>query len=132
MVAEKKATQRADAALHRQQETEQPSRRKQAQAALLGKVEDLATRGDELYEDFQESVVDAGMRGDWDLSQPTFEAAHEAENGAQILYELSQDKKEAKRVASFPLPADEIRAGARRGDRRRRRRARSPRPGSLL
>jgi hypothetical protein len=61
----------------------------------------LQTRGDELYEDFQESVVEAGMRGDWLLSQPTFEAAHEADNGAQILYELSQDKKEAKRVAGL-------------------------------
>jgi hypothetical protein len=43
------------------------------------------------------------MRGDWDLSQPTFEAAHEVDNGAQILYELSQDKKEAKRVARLSL-----------------------------
>lgn len=98
-LAEKKATERADAVLHRQQEIERNSAIQREQQELLGKVDDLATRGSDLYDDFQESVVEAGMRGDWDLSQATFEAAHEAEHGAQILYELSQDKKEATRVA---------------------------------
>lgn len=100
-LAEKKAAERADAVLQRQQETEQTEAQKRAQTELLGKVDDLAERGSELFEDFQESVVEAGMRGDWDLSQATFEAAHEAENGAQILYDLSQDKKEASRVAKL-------------------------------
>lgn len=98
-LAEKKATERADAVLQRQQENERNAAVQREQQELLGKVDDLATRGSDIYEDFQESVVEAGMRGDWDLSQATFEAAHEAENGAQILYELSQDKKEATRVA---------------------------------
>ena len=100
-LSEKKAAERADAVLQRQQETEQSRRLQQEQTELLGKVDDLATRGSEQFDDFQESVVEAGMRGDWDLSQATFEAAHEAENGAQILYELSQDKKEAARVAKL-------------------------------
>jgi len=98
-LAEKKAAERADAVLQRQQENERNAAIQREQQELLGKVDDLAIRGSDLYEDFQESVVEAGMRGDWDLSQATFEAAHEAENGAQILYELSQDKKEAARVA---------------------------------
>lgn len=98
-LAEKKATERADAVLQRQQENERSAAVQREQQELLGKVDDLATRGSDIYDDFQESVVEAGMRGDWDLSQATFEAAHEAENGAQILYELSQDKKEATRVA---------------------------------
>lgn len=98
-LAEKKAAERADAVLQRQQENERNAAVQREQQELLGKVDDLATRGSDIYEDFQESVVEAGMRGDWDLSQATFEAAHEAENGAQILYELSQDKKEATRVA---------------------------------
>ncbi len=41
------------------------------------------------------------MRGDYDLGQPTFEACTEAENGSQILYDLSQDTKEARRVAKL-------------------------------
>lgn len=98
-LAEKKAAERADAVLQRQQENEQNAAVQRQQQELLEKVDDLATRGSDIYEDFQESVVESGMRGDWDLSQATFEAAHEADNGAQILYELSQDKKEATRVA---------------------------------
>lgn len=100
-VAEKKAAERAEAVLQRQQETEQRQAAERQQQELLGKVDDLATRGSDISDDFQELVVEAGMRGDWDLSQPTFEAAHEAENGAQILYELAQDKQEAARVAKL-------------------------------
>lgn len=93
-LAEKKAADRADAVLQRQQEQAQ-------QQELLTKVDTLATRGSEIFDDFQEAVVEAGMKGEWSLDQPTFEAAFEADNGAQILYELSQDPKEAKRVASL-------------------------------
>jgi len=66
---------------------------------LLEKVDTLSAKGNELYDDFEEAVVEAGMRGDWKLQQPTFEACHDADNGAQILYELSQDPKEALRVS---------------------------------
>lgn len=100
-LAEKKATERAEAVLQRQQESERLQAAERQQEEILVKVDDLATRGSDLYDDFQESVVEAGMRGDWALSQPTFEAAHEAENGAAILYALSQDKAEAKRVANL-------------------------------
>lgn len=100
-LAERKAADRADAVLRRQQETEQTAAIEREQQELLGKVDNLATRGIDLYDDFQENVVEAGMRGEWDLSQATFEAAHDAENGAQILYELAQDKAEAARVAKL-------------------------------
>jgi len=100
-LAEKKAAERADAVLQRQQENEQRQQVERQQQELLVKVDDLATRGSDLFDDFQENVVEAGMRGDWALSQATFEAAHEADNGAQILYELSQNKVEAKRVAGL-------------------------------
>jgi hypothetical protein len=100
-LADQKAGQRADAVLQRQQENEQGQAAEQARTALLEKVDTLSAKGSELYEDFQEAVVDAGMRGSWKLDQPTFEAAHDAEHGPQILYELSQDKKEAARVASL-------------------------------
>lgn len=100
-LAEKKATERADAVLQRQQENERNQAARQQQQDLLVKVDALADRGADLYDDFQESVVEGGMRGDWDLSQATFEAAHDAEHGAQILYELSQNKAEASRVANL-------------------------------
>lgn len=100
-LAAQKAGAQADAVLQRQQEREQNERAEAARAELLEKVDDLSTRGSELFEDFQETVVEAGLAGRWDLSQATFEAAHEAEHGAQILYDLASDKKEATRVAKL-------------------------------
>lgn len=97
----KKAAERADAVLQRQQESERAQAAERSQKALLDKVDDLATRGSELFDDFHESVVETGMKGDWPLTQTTFEAAHESPNGAQILYDLSRDKAEAKRVAEL-------------------------------
>ncbi len=100
-LADQKATKQADAVLQRQQEIEQNDAVNRHQQALMGMVDDLSTKGSDLFEDFQETVVDAGMRGDYDLQQPTFEACTEADHGAQILYDLSQDKKEASRVAKL-------------------------------
>ena len=100
-LATQKASERADAVLQREQEREQQARAEQAHTELLEKVDDLSTRGSELFDDFQESVVEGGLAGRWDLGQPTFEAAYEAKHGAQILYELSQDTKEATRVAKL-------------------------------
>lgn len=100
-LAENKATKQADSVLQRQQEIERNAEVNAQQQVLLGLVDDLSSKGSDLFEDFQETVVEAGMRGDYDLQQPTFEACTEAANGAQILYELSQDTKEARRVAKL-------------------------------
>lgn len=100
-LAESKATKQADSVLQRQQENERNEAVNAHQQTLLGLVDDISTKGSDLFEDFQETVVDAGMRGDYDLQQPTFEACTEADHGAQILYDLSQDKKEARRVAKL-------------------------------
>lgn len=100
-LADEKARAQADSVLQRQQENERNAAITQAQTALLEKVDDLASKGAEQFPDFQEEVVEAGMRGEWRLSQATFEAAAEAEHGAEILYNLSQDRKEAARVAGL-------------------------------
>lgn len=100
-LADQKAAKQADTVLQRQQENERNAAVNAHQEALLNQVDDLSTKGSELFEDFQETVVEAGMRGDYDLGQPTFEACVEADNGPQILYDLSQDKKEARRVAKL-------------------------------
>lgn len=103
-LAEQKAAEQANSVLQRQQESEQERIAREAQTALLEKVDTIAAKGSELFEDFQEVVVEAGMRGDWDLSQTTFEAVADLEsgNGPQILYELSQDPKEATRIKNLP------------------------------
>lgn len=100
-LAEDKATKQADSVLRRQQENERTAATNAQQKALLDQVDELSAKGSDQFEDFQETVVDAGMRGDYDLGQSTFEAAVEADNGPQILYDLSQDQKEARRVAKL-------------------------------
>lgn len=96
-----KAAEQADAVLQRQQETERKNQQQTQQRELMTKVDDLSGRGSEIFDDYHETVIEAGMRGDWKLDQPTFEAAHEAEHGERILYELANDKKEAARVAGL-------------------------------
>lgn len=100
-LSEKKAADRADAVLQRQQENERNQQAREQLTSLQEKADDLAERGSEVYDDYQEVVIEAGMRGDFPLEQITFEAASEAEFGAQILYDLAMDTKEAKRVASL-------------------------------
>jgi len=100
-LAETKAAKKADAVLQRQQEHERNGQIENQQRELLTKVDDLASRGSEIYDDYQEMVVDAGMRGDWELTHTTFEAAAEAEHGERILYALANDPKEAKRVSEL-------------------------------
>lgn len=102
-LARKQAAAQADAVLQRQQELEQQAEAETQQKAVLEKVETLATKGSSVSEDYREAVVETGMRGDWELTQTTFEAAYEAENGAQILYDLAMDPKEASRVAKLSL-----------------------------
>jgi len=102
-LADKKAAEKADAVLQRQQENDQRASVERQQAALIEKVDELSTRGSEIYEDFQESVVEAGMRGDWDLTHTTIEAASEAENGVQILNDLANNPAEATKVARMSL-----------------------------
>lgn len=106
-LATKKAAEIADRILQRQQDSASQAAATAAQTALLGKIDDLATRGEAL-EDFQELVVDAGLKGEWPLTQTTFEAAHEAEHGADILYALAKNPTEAKRVHDLS-PLEQLR-----------------------
>lgn len=100
-VATKKAIERAEAVLQRQQETEQQAAIERQQTELRQKVDDIAVRGGEQFDDFQERVVETAMKGAWPLTQTTFEAAFEATNGAQILHELATNPTEAARVAKL-------------------------------
>lgn len=100
-LATKKAAERADAVLQRQQEDQTRQTLEQQQTALRQKVDTLADKGSEMWDDYQETVVDTAMAGEWILAQPTFDAASEVDHGPEILRNLAMDKKEAARVASL-------------------------------
>lgn len=83
---------------------QQATRERQEQArlsTLRGQMEDLTDKGSELFDDFEETVVESGLRGDWNLTETTFTACAEAGNGASILHALSQDADEAERVSQL-------------------------------
>jgi hypothetical protein len=99
--ADKKASEKIDGLLQRQEQSAQQTAAEQALSDLRAKADNIAVKGADLRDDYEEVVVKAGLRGDYKLTQVTFEAAAEAEHGAEILYDLAADKQEAARVASL-------------------------------
>ena len=71
------------------------------QAGLNEKVSVLTAKGLDLFDDFDTKVLEKGMKGEWDLTETTFEAASELPHGERILYDLASDKAEASRVAKL-------------------------------
>jgi hypothetical protein len=100
-LAEVKLEKLLSTALHRQQEQDARVQAEQAATELLKKADGVVQKGSELYNDFQETVWEAGKRGEYRLEEPTFLALTEAEHGAQIAYALATNKVEAARVASL-------------------------------
>lgn len=99
------AEQKTAAAIAGQRQTDTAQAAQQAENARLSelrnKVEDLTDVGADLFPDFEEKVLEAGLAGKWALTETTFTAAAESKHGAEVLYHLSQDKKEAQRVAGL-------------------------------
>ena len=88
-----------ESSLQRQEQSDREAAEAAIVADLRSKADNVAEKGADLHDDYQKVVVDAGLAGEYDLTQTTFEAAADAEHGAQILYDLATDKKEASRVA---------------------------------
>jgi len=85
----------------RQLENAQKAEAERVATETLQKAESVVSKGAEIYEDFREVVWEAGMRGDYRLDEPTFQAITEAEHGAEIAYALASNKAEAARVAAM-------------------------------
>lgn len=87
--------------LQREQQLDQQAESERIAQTLQAQAEALASKGAEIFDDYDEVVVKAAMAGEFDLAQPTFEACAEAEHGAEILHILASDKTEAARVAKL-------------------------------
>lgn len=89
----------------RQSEKAQAERQQAEQHAetLRSKVDELSAKGSEIFDDYEETVLEAGLRGDYQLTETTFTAAAKREHGAEILYNLANDKAEALRVSRLPV-----------------------------
>lgn len=99
------ADQKVKAALSEIDQNKKASEATQRQLAhvaeLQAKVDSLAEKGSEIFDDYEELVVEGAKAGDYALTETTFTAAAEAENGPTILYNLANDPAEAKRVAAL-------------------------------
>ena len=99
------ADQKVKAALNGERQTEK-AKAERAETerhftTLREKMDTLTEKGADQFEDFEEIVVEAGLRGDWKLTETTFTAAADADHGPQILHELANDKAEALRVSQL-------------------------------
>lgn len=99
--ADQAAKKMIDAVLQRQQESAEQEAAEALLTDLRSKADNVVTKGSELHDDYESVVYEAGLKGEYDLTQITFEAAAEAENGAQILYDLAVNPEEATRVAQL-------------------------------
>lgn len=99
------AEQKVAAALSKIDQNNKASQAAQLQlqrvAELQTKVDQLAQKGLEQFDDYEEIVVEGGKTGEYELTETTFSAAAEAENGPAILYALANDPAEALRVSQL-------------------------------
>lgn len=100
-LADQKVKEQLGSLLQREQQQDQQAESERIAQAIQAQAETLASKGAEIFDDYDEVVVKAAMAGEFDLAQPTFEAAAEAEHGAEILHILASDKTEAARVAKL-------------------------------
>lgn len=101
--AEQAAARLIDGLLQRQEQSAEQEAAEQQLTTLRATAETLTVAGEEIHDDYRDVVLEAGLRGDYKLTQATFEAAVEAENGAQILYDLASDPAEAERVSKLSV-----------------------------
>jgi hypothetical protein len=99
------ASSQVDAALgsvlQRQQESDMHAEAERIATEAKTKIADISEKGSALFDDFVEVAVESALNSGYPLDEPTFHAVAEAEHGAEILYNLASDPKEAERVAKL-------------------------------
>lgn len=101
--AEQAVSRRLNEERQRQEAQAEQQRVEKHAATLRSKVDELSAKGSEIFDDYEETVLEAGLRGDYRLTETTFTAAAESEYGSEILYALANDPAEAKRVSEMTV-----------------------------
>jgi hypothetical protein len=96
-----KVDQKLGSVLQRQQEQDAQKETERVLSEVRAKADGLVQRGREKYDDFAETVWEAGLREDYKLTQITFEAVAEAEYGDEVIYALANNPAEAERVSKL-------------------------------
>lgn len=95
------AKQEAEAVRKELQATEQQKAAMREAEQIKTRAEQTAQVGSERYADFNEVVIEGAEEGEWPLTQPMLEAALDSDKGADILYYLASNPKEAEQVANM-------------------------------
>jgi hypothetical protein len=100
-----KSDQKVNQALDGRRKTEDAQAEQVRETARLttlrAQVDEMAAKGADVYDDYEETVLEAGLRGDYPLTETTFTAALDATHGVDILYALANDKAEARKVSKL-------------------------------
>lgn len=86
---------------HEQEQIRQTQAAEQRVQELRESWDTVVENGLSRYDDFEKKVLAAGERGDYDLTQSTFEMAASSEYGAEIMYHLASNPKTASKVAKM-------------------------------
>jgi hypothetical protein len=100
-LADFKAEQKIAALRQEMQATEQQKAAMREAEQIKTRAEQTAQVGSERYADFNEVVIEGAEEGEWPLTQPMLEAALDSDKGADILYYLASNPKEAEQVANM-------------------------------
>ncbi len=100
-LADFKAEQKIAALRQEMQATEQQKAAMREAEQIKTRAEQTAQVGSERYADFNEVVIEGAEDGEWPLTQPMLEAALDSDKGADILYYLASNPKEAEQVAGM-------------------------------
>jgi hypothetical protein len=102
-LADFKAEQKIAALRQEMQATEQQKAAMREAEQIKTRAEQTAQVGSERYADFNEVVIEGAEEGEWPLTQPMLEAALDSDKGADILYYLASNPKEAEQVANMDM-----------------------------
>lgn len=99
--ADQKVAKALNGRLQTEKEQAEEARVTEHLTNLRSKADLLTEAGADQFDDFETLVVEGGLKGDWQLTETTFTAAADADNGPAILYALAKDKAEALRVSQL-------------------------------
>ena len=75
----------------------------QEAAAFEAAKTKLVSEGVAQFPDFQETVMDAAVAGEWDLTKTVGDLAFDSEQGPAIMYHLATNADESKALAKLPV-----------------------------
>jgi hypothetical protein len=95
------ARQEMQAERDRDRKSNESRREQQAQTAHAAAMAEFVDKGSEIFDDFDEVVMESAKAGEWELTPVVGELILESDLGPQIAYFLATNPKEASKIAKL-------------------------------